>query len=165
MPQIRYDVQRLADLADVYSSAAPDLFDALDSAVTTVHSLNEQQGDLDAALLAAVGFGNTGGDVFERGGPYLVRGAADLVPTANTLNEYSPALFCTVRNYALIGPKAAAALGGNGYSLNTNTTFLGAENPYIYPDNLPRVNARVARAVRRAAGSRSPGSCGLHRIS
>jgi phospholipid/cholesterol/gamma-HCH transport system substrate-binding protein len=142
MPQIRYDVQRLADLADVYSAAAPDLFDSLDNAVVTARSLNDQQGDLDAALLAAIGFGNTGGDVFERGGPYLVRGAEDLVTTARTLNEYSPALFCTIRNYANIAPKVAASLGGNGYSLNTNTTFLGAENPYVYPDNLPRVNAK-----------------------
>ncbi|MET0898084.1 MAG: MCE family protein [Mycobacterium sp.] len=142
MPQIRYDIQRLADLADVYSSASPDLFDSLDNAVVTARSLNEQQGDLDAALLAAVGFGNTGGDVFERGGPYLVRGAEDLVPTARTLDKYSPALFCTIRNYAKIAPKVADSLGGNGYSLNTNTTFLGAENPYVYPDNLPRVNAK-----------------------
>lgn len=78
MPQLRRDVQGLSDLADVYSDAAPDLFDSLDNAVVTVRSLNEQRGDLDAALLAAVGFGNTGGDVFERSGPFLVRGAEDL---------------------------------------------------------------------------------------
>ncbi|MET0698240.1 MAG: MCE family protein [Mycobacterium sp.] len=142
MPQIRYDIQHLADLADVYTKASPDLFDALNNAVTTAKTLNEQQGDLDAALLGAVGFGNTAGDVFERGGPYLVRGSADLVPTARTLDEYSPELFCTLRNYAQIGPKAVAAFGGNGYSLVTNTSFLGAENPYVYPDNLPRVNAK-----------------------
>ncbi|GAA1649613.1 virulence factor Mce family protein [Mycolicibacterium murale] len=142
MPQIRYDVQRLADLGEVYTSAAPDLFDALDNAVITARTLNERQGDLDAALLAAVGFGNTGADVFERGGPFLVRGAADLVTTSRTLDEYSPAIFCTIRNYATVAPKVAASLGGNGYSLNTNTTFLGAENPYVYPDNLPRVNAK-----------------------
>ena len=142
MPQLRRDVQGLSDLADVYSDAAPDLFDSLDNAVVTVRSLNEQRGDLDAALLAAVGFGNTGGDVFERSGPFLVRGAEDLVTTARTLDEYSPALFCTIRNYANVAPKVADSLGGNGYSLNTNTTFLGAENPYVYPDNLPRVNAK-----------------------
>ena len=142
MPQIRYDLQRLSDLADVYTKASPDLFDALDNAVTTARTFNQQSGDLDAALLAATGFGNTGADIFERGGPYLVRGAADLIPTARTLDAYSPELFCTVRNYAQIGPKVADSLGGNGYSLATATTLLGAENPYVYPDNLPRVNAR-----------------------
>lgn len=142
MPQIRYDVQQLAKLADVYTDASPDLWSSLDGAVTTARTFNERRADLDAALLAATGFGNTAADVFERGGPYLIRGAADLVPTAELLNTYSPALFCTVRNYALVAPKVADSLGGNGYSLNTNTTFLGAENPYVYPDNLPRVNAR-----------------------
>ncbi|MCV7322953.1 MCE family protein [Mycolicibacterium confluentis] len=142
MPQIRYDLQRLADLSDVYSAASPDLWNSLEGAVTTARTFNERRGELDAALLAAAGFGNTGADVFERGGPYLIRGAADLVPTAQLLDTYSPALFCTVRNYAGVAPKVADSLGGNGYSLNTNTTFLGAENPYVYPDNLPRVNAR-----------------------
>ncbi|VEG50204.1 MCE family protein [Mycolicibacterium sp.] len=142
MPQLRYDVQQLAKLTEVYTDASPDLWTALDGAVTTSRTFNERRGDLDAALLAAAGFGNTAADVFERGGPYLVRGAEDLVPTAQTLDTYSPSLFCTVRNYAGVAPKVAASLGGNGYSLNTNTTFLGAENPYVYPDNLPRVNAR-----------------------
>jgi acyl-CoA dehydrogenase len=37
---------------------------------------------------------------------------------------------------------AVQIFGGNGYSLATNTLVLGAPNPYIYPENLPRVNAR-----------------------
>ena len=142
-PQVRYDIQRLADLADVYANASPDLWDGLENAVTTARTLNEQQGNLDQALMAAVGFGNTGGDVFERGGPYLVRGAEDLIPTSQLLDEYSPAVFCTLRNFHDVEPKAAAALGGNGYSLRIHSEVLGlgANNPYVYPDNLPRVNA------------------------
>ena len=38
-------------------------------------------------------------------------------------------------------PKSRAAAGGNGYSLSAAGTILGAPNPYVYPDNLPRVNA------------------------
>ena len=90
MPQIRHDNQRLADLGDVYANAAPDLFDGLEHAVTTARTLNEQQGNIDQALMAAVGFGNTGGDIFERGGPYLVRGTADLVPTVATARHLQP---------------------------------------------------------------------------
>ena len=142
MPQLRRDVRALADLGEVYSNAAPDLFDGLENAVTTARTLNEQRGNLDQALIAAVGFGNTGGEVFERGGPYLVRGAEDLIPTSELLDEYSPALFCTVRNFHDVAPEVAAAVGGNGYSLDTNSTINGAENPYVYPDNLPRLNAK-----------------------
>src|SRR5262249_52767160 len=117
-------------------------------------------------------------DIFQRGGPYLARGAADLVPTAQLLNTYSPELFCMVRNYHDEEPKAAQYLGGNGYSLNDRAELLsglslmlnplslvtilgvgvatmglgavaslaglagGSPNPYIWPENLPRVNAR-----------------------
>ena len=144
LPQLRRDNQLLADLGEVYADAAPDLFDGLQNAVTTARTLNEQQGNVDQALMAAVGFGNTGGEIFERSGPYLVRGAEDLIPTSELLDEYSPSLFCTIRNYHDVQPKLAAALGGNGYSLRTRSEVLGlgAGNAYVYPDNLPRVNAK-----------------------
>jgi phospholipid/cholesterol/gamma-HCH transport system substrate-binding protein len=142
MPEIRRLNQGLASLGDVYANAAPDLFDGLEHAVTTARTLNEQQGNIDQALMAAVGFGNTGGDIFERGGPYLVRGTQDLIPTSQLLDTYSPALACTIRNFHDVEPKVAASLGGNGYSLRTLSEIMGAGNPYVYPDNLPRVNAR-----------------------
>ncbi|EID09438.1 MCE family protein [Mycolicibacterium phlei] len=142
MPQIRRDNQLLADLGETYANAAPDLFDGLQNAVTTAATLNANQDNIDQALMAAIGFGNSGGDVFERGGPYLQRGAKDLIRPSEVLDEQSPALFCTVRNYHDAEPKVAASLGGNGYSLRTLSELMGAANPYVYPDNLPRVNAR-----------------------
>ncbi|PBA09093.1 MCE family protein [Mycobacterium avium] len=171
MPQARKDVQGLAALGDTYADASPDLFDFLNNAVITSRTINAQQKDLDQALLSAAGFGNTGADLFNKGGPYLARGAQDLVPTAQLLDTYSPELFCTVRNYHDIVPITGASEGGfNGYSLNMNTEVTsglglllnpvatipvlaslvggiaglvgGAPNPYTYPENLPRVNAR-----------------------
>jgi phospholipid/cholesterol/gamma-HCH transport system substrate-binding protein len=142
MPQIRRDNQLLAALGDTYANAAPDLFDGLEHAVTTARTLNQQQSNIDQALMAAVGFGNTGGDIFERSAPYLVRGTQDLIPTSQLLDTYSPALACTFRDFHDVEPKVAASLGGNGYSLQTLSEIMGAGNPYVYPDNLPRVNAR-----------------------
>ena len=77
-------------LGDVYADASPDLLDFLGNAVTTAHTLNKQQDDLDAALLAAVGFGNTGADIFERGGPLSGAGAADLVPDRRAARHLQP---------------------------------------------------------------------------
>ncbi|KBK16437.1 MCE family protein [Mycobacterium tuberculosis] len=141
LPQLGYDVRRLADLGEVYVDASPDLWSFLQNALTTARTLTSQQRDLDAALLAATGAGNNGEDVFARGGPYLARAAADLVPTATLLDTYSPELFCMIRNFHDAAPKVADAVGGNGYSLAAAGTILGAPNPYVYPDNLPRVNA------------------------
>jgi phospholipid/cholesterol/gamma-HCH transport system substrate-binding protein len=143
MPQIREDTRLLTGLVDVYADASPDLWDGLENAVTTARTLNEHRADIDAALMGALGFADTAADTFERGGPYFVRAAADLVPTAKLFDYYSPQLFCTLRNYDEIEKKVAETLGGNGYSLATSSgTIAGAGNPYIYPDNLPRVNAR-----------------------
>ena len=144
MPTIRRDNQLLADLGEVYADAAPDLFDGLENAVTTARTFNEQQGDVDQALMAAVGFGNVGGDVLERGAPYFVRTAEDLIPTTALLDEYSPSIYCMMRNYHDVEPKISDAFGGNGYSLKTNSELLGlgTANAYVFPDNLPRVNAK-----------------------
>lgn len=170
MPQARRDIQQLAALGDVYADAAPDLIEFLNSSVPTARTFNQNQHDLDQALLAAAGFGNTGADLFRRAGPYLARGANDLVPTAQLLDTYSPELLCTLRNYHDVEPKAYQFLGGNGYSLNSHTVPLsalgmmlnpislvplllsqvggvaaglvgGAPNPYQWPENLPRINA------------------------
>jgi phospholipid/cholesterol/gamma-HCH transport system substrate-binding protein len=168
MPTIRHDLQQLATLGDTYADASPDLFDFLNNAVTTAHTLHKQEKDLDQALLAAAGFGKIGADIFNRGGPYLARGAADLVTSAKLLDTYSPELVCSLRNLHDAEPKVAAftspyslrseteifsglglALGLPGLGITAATAGLGllagvvggAPNPYMYPENLPRVNA------------------------
>ena len=143
MPQIRRDNQLLADLGDVYANAAPDLFDGLENAVTTARTLNEQQGNIDQALMAAVGFGNTGGDIFERGGPYLVRGAAGPDPHLATARHVQPG--AVLHDPQLPRRRAQGrrvAWRQRLFAADASRRFIGAANPYVYPDNLPRVNAR-----------------------
>jgi phospholipid/cholesterol/gamma-HCH transport system substrate-binding protein len=142
MPTIRHDIHQLAALGDTYAKAAPDLFDALENAVTTARTLNRHQAQLDAALLAAIGFANTGNDIFTRSRPYLKRLATDLLPTAHLLDTYSPQAFCSIRNFADLAPKVAALESGNHYAAQLGVAIAGTENPYVYPDNLPRVNGR-----------------------
>ena len=142
LPRLQYGLQKLSGLADVYTAAGPDFWDAIDNAMTTARTLNNQRGDLDATLLAAAGFGNTGADVLERGAPYFVRLMSDLVPTTQLLDTYSPQLYCMIKKYADVLPAANAGFGGNGYSLADHASLVGAPNPYVYPDNLPRVNGR-----------------------
>jgi phospholipid/cholesterol/gamma-HCH transport system substrate-binding protein len=168
MPIIRHDIQQFARLGDTYAKASPDLFDFLNNASTAAHTVHAQEKDLDQALLAAAGFGATGTEIFNKGGPFFARGAKDLVPTAQLLDTYSPELFCTIRNLHDSEPKVAAFT--SPYSLRTETELFsglglalslpglgmtlasggllalagivgGAPNPYIYPENLPRINA------------------------
>ncbi|WKG02694.1 MCE family protein [Mycolicibacterium sp. HK-90] len=145
MPALRRDTAGLADLADRYAAAGPDLFDGLGDAARSAATFNSRRGDLDAALIAAIGFAGTGSDILERGGPYLRRGAEDLIPTSKLFDEYQGQLFCTIRNYHDVAPAFYATFGGdNGYSFASTGTLssFGVGNTYVYPDNLPRVNAK-----------------------
>jgi phospholipid/cholesterol/gamma-HCH transport system substrate-binding protein len=145
LPQITYDTRRLSDLADVYADASPDLWNGLPNAVRTAQTFNDHRADIDEALMAAVGFASDANS-FERGGPYLVRGAADLIPTTKLLDDYRGMIFCAIRKIAGAQKRSAAVVGGNGYSLATSSGTIGGRgNPYVYPDNLPRVNARGGR--------------------
>lgn len=141
MPQVRYDTQRLGDLGDTYANASPNLWGFLDNAVGIGRTLDGQLPGLDQVLVAALGFGNTAADSLGRAAPFAERALHDLVSSTEMLNKYSPEIFCTFRNWNELAAPAAAQLGGNGYSLNAITKLLGAGNPYVYPDNLPRVNA------------------------
>lgn len=142
LPKLQGDLRRVAELADIYTQAGPDLFDAVENALDTTRTLNRQQSDLDAVLLASAGFAGTGTDVLGRAAPYLIRGLSDTVPTARLLDTYSPEILCTLRNTAELAPVALQSFGGNDYSLAARTALLGAPNPYVYPDNLPRINGR-----------------------
>ena len=145
------------------------MIDFLNNAVITSRSINQQQKDLDQALLSAAGFGNTG-----RGHPparWAVSGARrHLVPTAQLLDTYSPELFCLIRNNYDVEPPPAHPSDYNGYSTTGDRSDVragpdanpyrrrlscqpgsglagvvgGAPNPDIWPENLPRVNARAA---------------------
>ena len=139
----RDDNRAVADLADVYADASPDLWDGLDNAVATARTFN------DAPRRHRRGADGRGRLRQRRRRQLRTRralsgsrrrrpGADD--PAARRLPRQ---IFCTIRNYPDVEPRVAEALGGNGYSLaRRRARSLGAGNPYIYPDNLPRVNAR-----------------------
>ncbi|MFV8165292.1 MCE family protein [Mycobacterium sp. 134] len=142
MPQIRRAMRGWADASDVYAGAAPHALSGLDAAVITTRTLNEHQSAVDQALIAALGFGDTGSPILEEGGPFLVQGSSDLIATSQLLDVHSPALYCAIRKYHDAAPAVAEMVGGNGYSTETLTEVTGLANPYVYPDNLPRVNAK-----------------------
>ncbi|MEO6792249.1 MAG: MCE family protein [Mycobacterium sp.] len=143
MPSFRRDLKGFAKLGEIYADGAPDLVGFMDNSIAPVKTITAQQRELDAALLAAAGVGNLGADVTNQFGPYFRRQFADLVPVAELLDTYSPEIFCAIRNLAEGAPKVYQFLGGgDGYALDTVSELVSPANPYLYPENLPRYNAR-----------------------
>lgn len=142
MPSFRRDLQQFAALSDIYTVNAPNLVGFLEKGEPVERMLTRRQKDLDTILLKAAGVGALGDEVTNNFGPYFASVIRDTVPVSKVLDDYSPSTFCAMRNLAEAQDDVYNILGGgDGYALDTNSELVSPANPYIYPENLPRINA------------------------
>ena len=154
MPTVQKDFQLLGQTAQAYSDAAPDILSVLDSLSTTAATVTVNQKALDALLLSAVGFGNSGVAVVGGNQPNLVRSLDLLEPTTALLLKYSPTFPCTFQGAQwFLEHGGRDALGGNGMSVVMDVALLFGDDPYRYPDNLPITAAKGGPGGRPSCGS------------
>ena len=68
---------------NAYADAAPDLVDILDNTIEVSHTLVDQQQNLDAFLVSAIGLADTGNDVIGANRQALTDDLRLLVPTTD----------------------------------------------------------------------------------
>ncbi|ORW12340.1 MCE-family protein MCE3A [Mycolicibacter longobardus] len=154
MSTVQRDWQLFGQTAQAYSNAAQDILTVLDSAATTSTTLSAQAGELDALLLAAVGFSTTGVNTLGANERGLVQALNLMVPTTDLLEEYSPTYTCLFQGAQwFLENGGRDAMGGNGRSVIMDAAMLAGDDPYRYPDNLPLVNARGGPGGRPSCGS------------
>ena len=77
-----------------------------------------------------------------------------VVPTTELLNKYSPTYTCLFMGAQwFLENGGRDALGGNGKSVIMDAALLMGDDPYRYPDNLPRVNATGGPGGKPSCGS------------
>ena len=107
-----------------------------------------------ALLLDAIGFSNAGINTIGRNEQNLVSAINLVAPTFELLNKYSPTYKCTFEGAVwYLENGGRAAMGGNGKSLNIDGGLLFGDDPYRFPDNLPRVQAKGGPGGRPSCGS------------
>ncbi|ORV69342.1 MCE-family protein MCE3A [Mycolicibacter hiberniae] len=154
MPTVQRDWQLFGQTTQVYSNAAQNILNILDSASTTSTTVTGQAGELDALLLAAVGFSATGVDTIGPNQPALVQALNLMAPTTDLLEEYSPTYTCLFQGAQwFLENGGRDAMGGNGRSVIMDAAMLAGDDPYRYPDNLPLINARGGPGGRPSCGS------------
>ncbi|MGD6746967.1 MCE family protein [Streptomyces sp. BH106] len=94
LPALAEDIARLAEVADVYGDAAPDLLDTLRNTVTTSRTLVEKRDRLASALAATTGVAGTADDVLRRNGERLITVNRVARPTLALLARYAPEYPC-----------------------------------------------------------------------
>ena len=86
--------------------------------------------------------------------PNLVRAMNILEPTTDLLIKYSPTYTCLFQGAQwFLDHGGRDALGGNGKSVIMDAALLVGDDPYRYPDNLPKVNATGGPGGRPSCGS------------
>jgi len=137
LPNLSHTFDVAPDVLDAYGSVAPELISTVDSATTISKTLVDQQHNLDAFLVSAIGLADMGNDVVGANRQGLTDALNLLVPTTDLLNEYAPSLNCTLLGIVPIA-KATPNQYPGVYSLAGLSW--GAER-YRYPGDLPKVAA------------------------
>ncbi|MDA4105934.1 MCE family protein [Mycolicibacterium holsaticum] len=148
------DLRALRDFNDTYSVAAQDILSTLDALSTTSTTITSHAGQLDALLLATIGFSNSGINLLAPNQANLVKGINVLEPTTNLLHKYSPEYTCLLTGAkTLLDTGGYDAPGGNGRTLVLDVALGIGDDAYRYPNNLPIVGAKGGPGGKPSCGS------------
>jgi phospholipid/cholesterol/gamma-HCH transport system substrate-binding protein len=154
MDTLQQNWRSFKGFSDAYAAAAKDILATLNAASTTAVTFTDHAKDLDRLLLSTIGFANSGTALLGPNKDNLVNAINDLAPTTALLLKYNPVYTCTILGAKLFLDKDGfATVGGNGNSLIMDSAFLLGDDPYRYPENLPKVAAKGGPGGKPGCGS------------
>ena len=137
LPALSHDLEVAPDVFNAYADVSPQLVDTVKNATTISQTIVDEQDNLNAFLLSAIGLADIGNDVIGENRQPLTDVLHLLVPTTDLTNEYHEALNCALGGMADLTHQPP--LPAPGILVSVGLT-LGIER-YRYPTNLPKVNA------------------------
>jgi virulence factor Mce-like protein len=137
LPALSRDIALSAPVFKAYGDASADLVRTVDNSVKISQSIVDEQHNLDALLVSAIGLADIGQDVLGANRKGLTDVFHLLAPTTDLLNEYAPGLTCAFGGMAQEGK--TPPLSEPSINIVASLTW-GAER-YRYPQNLPKVAA------------------------
>ena len=131
------DIALSTPVFNAYADAAPNLVKTVANSVKISQTFVDEQHNLDALLISAIGLADVGNDVLSANRKGLTDVFHLLRPTTDLTNEYSKALWCGLAGLAEMAK--SPPLSEPSINIIASLTW-GAER-YRYPDNLPKVAA------------------------
>lgn len=113
LPTLRQDLIALADVADTYDLAAPDLLDTLDNVTVTSRTITEKADDLDVFFADLAGLARTSTRILRNNEQNLIEVGRVTEPVLALLRSYSPQLPCLLRGAAAYAPILSKTFEGN----------------------------------------------------
>jgi virulence factor Mce-like protein len=131
------DIAVFPEVANAYADAAPNLLKTADNAVKFSQTIVDEQRNLDALLISAIGLADIGNDVLGTNRKPLADVMHLLVPTLDLTNQYNKALNCGLGGLGVLSH--SPPLGEPGIFISASLLW-GTER-YRYPTDLPKVAA------------------------
>ena len=134
---LNHELAIAPQVLDAYSDVSDDLLSTVKNAAKISDTVVDQDQNLDALLVSAIGLADVGTEVLSENKDPLTNVIHLLVPTTDLLNKYSPALKCGIGGLIPLATGPGLPLPG---AVLLQSFFLGRER-YRYPANLPKVAA------------------------
>jgi len=135
---VNHQLETLPEVLRSYTDAAPALVTVADNAATISGTLVDQEQNLDAMLLGAIGLADVGEQVLQENRKPLTDTLKFLVPTTDLTNQYNEALRCGLKGITLMSTNPPL----NEPGVEVLAGFMWGQDRYRYPENLPKVAAK-----------------------
>lgn len=113
LPTLRKDLIKLAQVADTYDVAAPDLLGVLRNLTVTSNTVLDNEAQLQVFFSDLQGLAGTTTRVLRTNESNLIRVGEVTEPVLKLLAVYSPEFPCLLRGAAAYAPRLARTFGGN----------------------------------------------------
>ncbi len=141
MTTLQSDFQQAAAVGNIYGDAAPNLVTLLDNVPTISNTLVDEQDNLNATLLSAIGLADNGTATLEPAQDDLIAALQRFRAPLKVLSDYSPEFGCIFSGVKKAIDQFGPVIGGTRPGLFTSSNFVLGAPIYTYPESLPIVNA------------------------
>jgi phospholipid/cholesterol/gamma-HCH transport system substrate-binding protein len=141
LPTLHEDFRKTAEVANIYADAGPDIVTITQNVPTINDTLVDEQDNLNATLLAAIGLANNGTATLEPAADDYIAAVQRLRAPLKVAGEYSPEFGCILEGVAVAIDRFAPIIGGIRPGLFVASNFIPGVPGYTYPESLPIVNA------------------------
>ena len=135
---LSHDIAVAPGVINAYADAAPHLLRTADNTIRVAQTVLDEQQNLDALLVSAIGLADLGNDVVGTNRQPLTEVLHLLVPTTGVLNQYHQALNCGLAGIDQLAKVPPSADPG----IDISASFILGVERYRYPQNVPKVAAK-----------------------
>jgi phospholipid/cholesterol/gamma-HCH transport system substrate-binding protein len=141
LPTVESDFAQTATVANIYGDAGPDLVTVIDNVPTISNTIIDEQENLNATLLAAIGVANEGYATLEPAADDYIAAIQRLRAPLKVLGDYSPVFGCILQGVKNGAERGGRLVGGIKPGAMVSSSFVLGVPSYTYPESLPIVNA------------------------